>query len=203
MVPLLCLFDFDLKLADLYFYKKASHWITINYQILAYVRKFTYLSAAKNSNREYQTYGKGKHKIWENHSFRRNLLRKQGFLCPKLEFRNLTFANGLRTDKRLKHPSPFIYSSDSPVFIGVQRKIWRVKGFCVIHFYKYCFSKNAYLRHICAQRRAQMCLSKSNYTEKEVKFVTTALSKPQCDTGMLGAYFGSPDKSGGKFFNSL
>ena len=34
-----------------------------------------------------------------------------------------------------------------------------------------------------------MCLSKSNYTEKEVKFVTTALSKPQCDTGMLGAYF--------------
>ena len=63
MVPLLCLFDFDLKLADLYFYKKASHWITINYQILAYVRKFTYLSAAKNSNREYLTYGKGKHKI--------------------------------------------------------------------------------------------------------------------------------------------
>ena len=35
-----------LKLADLYFYKKASHWITINYPMLAYVRKFTYLSAA-------------------------------------------------------------------------------------------------------------------------------------------------------------
>ena len=31
--------------------------------MFAYVRKFTYLSAAKNSNKEYQTYGKGKHKI--------------------------------------------------------------------------------------------------------------------------------------------
>ena len=40
--------------------------------MLAYVRKFTYLSAAKKSNKEYLTYGKGKHKIWENHSFRRN-----------------------------------------------------------------------------------------------------------------------------------
>ena len=49
--------------------------------MLAYVRRFTYLSAAKNSNKEYLTYGKGKHKIWENHSLRRNLLRKQGFLC--------------------------------------------------------------------------------------------------------------------------
>ena len=47
--------------------------------MLAYVRKFTYLSAAKNSNKEYLTYGKGKHKIWENHSFRRNLLRKQAY----------------------------------------------------------------------------------------------------------------------------
>ncbi len=27
--------------------------------MLAYVRKFTYLSAAKNSNKEYLTYGKG------------------------------------------------------------------------------------------------------------------------------------------------
>ena len=49
--------------------------------MLAYVRKFTYLSAAKKSNKEYLTYGKGKHKIWENHSFRRNLFCKQGFLC--------------------------------------------------------------------------------------------------------------------------
>jgi hypothetical protein len=56
---LLCL----LKLADLLFYKKASHWITINYPMLAYVRKITYLSAAKNSNKEYLTYGKGKYKI--------------------------------------------------------------------------------------------------------------------------------------------
>ena len=31
--------------------------------MLAYVRKFTYLSAAKNSNKEYLTDGKGKHKI--------------------------------------------------------------------------------------------------------------------------------------------
>lgn len=46
--------------------------------MLAYVRRFTYLSAAKNSNKEYLTYGKGKHKIRENHSFRRNLLRSVG-----------------------------------------------------------------------------------------------------------------------------
>lgn len=31
--------------------------------MLAYVRNFTYFSAAKNSNKEYLTYGKGKHKI--------------------------------------------------------------------------------------------------------------------------------------------
>ena len=47
--------------------------------MLTYVRKFTYLTAAKNSNKGYLTYGKGKHKIRENHSFRRILLRKQGF----------------------------------------------------------------------------------------------------------------------------
>ena len=31
--------------------------------MLAYVRKITYLSATKNSNKVYLTYGKGKHKI--------------------------------------------------------------------------------------------------------------------------------------------
>lgn len=31
--------------------------------MLANVRIFTYLSAAKNSNKEYLTYSKGKHKI--------------------------------------------------------------------------------------------------------------------------------------------
>ena len=31
--------------------------------MLACVRKFIYLSAAKNSNKEYLTYDKGKHKI--------------------------------------------------------------------------------------------------------------------------------------------
>lgn len=31
--------------------------------MLAYVRKFTYLSAAEKSNKEYLTHGKGKHKI--------------------------------------------------------------------------------------------------------------------------------------------
>ena len=31
--------------------------------MFANVRKFTYLSAAKNSNKEYLTYGKCKHKI--------------------------------------------------------------------------------------------------------------------------------------------
>ena len=30
--------------------------------MLAYGRKFTYLSVAKNSNKAYLTYGKGKHK---------------------------------------------------------------------------------------------------------------------------------------------
>ncbi len=31
--------------------------------MLAYVRKFTYLNAAKNPNKEYLTSGKDKHKI--------------------------------------------------------------------------------------------------------------------------------------------
>ena len=31
--------------------------------MLAYVRRFTYLSATLNSNKEYLTYGKGIHKI--------------------------------------------------------------------------------------------------------------------------------------------
>ena len=31
--------------------------------MLAYVRKFTYLSAAKNSNKEYLTYGKGTYNL--------------------------------------------------------------------------------------------------------------------------------------------
>ena len=31
--------------------------------MLANVKKFTYLSAAKNSNKEFLTYDKGKHKI--------------------------------------------------------------------------------------------------------------------------------------------
>ena len=53
--------------------------------MLAYVRKFTYLSAAKKSNKEYLTYGKGKHKIRENHSFRRNLLRKHAFYALSLD----------------------------------------------------------------------------------------------------------------------
>ena len=31
--------------------------------MLVNVKKFTYLSAAKNSNKEYLTHGKGKHRI--------------------------------------------------------------------------------------------------------------------------------------------
>jgi hypothetical protein len=31
--------------------------------MIVYIRKFTYLSAAKNYNKEYLTHGKGKHKI--------------------------------------------------------------------------------------------------------------------------------------------
>ena len=31
--------------------------------MLTYVRKFTYLTAAKNSNKEYLIYGKGNYKI--------------------------------------------------------------------------------------------------------------------------------------------
>ena len=52
-----------LKLADFKLLTKASRWITISCQTLAYVRKFTYLSAAEKSNKEHLPYGKGKHKI--------------------------------------------------------------------------------------------------------------------------------------------
>lgn len=59
---------------------------------------------------------------------------------------------------------------------------WRVKGFCVIHFYnyccnfynlccnfyKYCCNKNAYLWHNSALLGAQMFPLSSNYTEREV-----------------------------------
>ena len=47
--------------------------------MLANVRKFTYLSAAKNSNKEYLTEVSIKSEIIT--PFRGNLLRKQGFLC--------------------------------------------------------------------------------------------------------------------------
>lgn len=59
---------------------------------------------------------------------------------------------------------------------------WRVKVFCVIHFYnyccnfynlccnfyKYCCNKNAYLWHNSALLGAQMFPLSSNYTEREV-----------------------------------
>lgn len=45
---------------------------------------------------------------------------------------------------------------------------WRVKGFCVIHFYKYCCNKNAYLWHNSALLGAHLCHLRSNYTEREV-----------------------------------
>lgn len=45
------------------------------------------------------------------------------------------------------------------------------KGFCVIHFYKYSCGKNAYLWHYCAQRRAQKCSLRSNFTGGEVIFL--------------------------------
>ena len=58
-------------------------------------------------------------------------------------------------------------------------KRWRVKGFCVIHFYNYfccffinavavfynyCCSQSAYLWHNSALLWAHLCLSKSNFT---------------------------------------
>ena len=52
---------------------------------------------------------------------------------------------------------------------------WRVKGFCVIHFYnyccnfyKYCCNKNAYLWHNSALLGAHLCHLRSNYAEREV-----------------------------------
>ena len=49
--------------------------------MLAYVRRFTYLSAAKNSNKEYLTYGKGKHKI------RKSLLSEEFITQARLSMR--------------------------------------------------------------------------------------------------------------------
>ena len=46
--------------------------------MLAYVKKFTYLSAAENSDKEHLTYCKGKHKIRETHSVRCSLFHEQG-----------------------------------------------------------------------------------------------------------------------------
>ena len=45
---------------------------------------------------------------------------------------------------------------------------WRVKGFCVIHFYNYCCNKNAYLWHNSALLGAHLCHLRSNYAEREV-----------------------------------
>lgn len=58
----LVVFRLYLKSSDLQSYKKASHWITLNYPMLAPVRKSTCPSAAENLNKEYLIYGKGKYK---------------------------------------------------------------------------------------------------------------------------------------------
>lgn len=58
----LVVFRFFLKSSDLLSYKKTSHWITLNYPMLASVRKSTCPSAAENLNKEYLIYGKGKYK---------------------------------------------------------------------------------------------------------------------------------------------
>ena len=49
--------------------------------MLAYVRKFTYLSAAKNSNKEYLTYGKG------TYNLRKSLLSEEFITQAKLFMR--------------------------------------------------------------------------------------------------------------------
>lgn len=51
--------------------------------MLAYARKFTYLSAAKNSNKEYLIYDMAKVNIKSEKitPFGGILLHKQGFLC--------------------------------------------------------------------------------------------------------------------------
>ena len=84
--------------------------------MLAYVRKFTYLSAAKNSNKEYLTYGKGKHKIWENHSLRRNLLRNQGFLCA-FTWKVINGTLGVRSSTYNGYQWDEIISAMSDVFL--------------------------------------------------------------------------------------
>ena len=58
----LVVFRLYLKSADLQSYKKASHWITQNYPMLASVRKSTCPRAAENLDKEYLIYGKGKYK---------------------------------------------------------------------------------------------------------------------------------------------
>ena len=42
--------------------------------------------------------------------------------------------------------------------------------------------------HLCPAKGTNVPFKEQLYRKKEVKFVTTALSKPQCDTGMPGAY---------------
>ena len=49
--------------------------------MLAYVRKFTYLSAAKNSNKEYLTYGKG------TYNLRKSLLSEEFITQARLFMR--------------------------------------------------------------------------------------------------------------------
>ncbi len=58
--------------------------------MLAYIRKFTYLSAAKNSYKEYLTYGKGKHKIWKITSFGEIYYANKAFYTLSNVFTNLS-----------------------------------------------------------------------------------------------------------------
>ena len=66
--------------------------------------------------------------------------------------------------------TPSVYRHSARIDEG-----WRVKGFCVIHFYnyccnfyKYCCNKNAYLWHNSALLGAHLCHLRSNYAEREV-----------------------------------
>ena len=58
----LAIFCLYIKSTDLQSYKKASHWITQNYPMLASVRKSTCPSVAENLDKEHLIYGKGKYK---------------------------------------------------------------------------------------------------------------------------------------------
>ena len=84
--------------------------------MLAYVRRFTYLSAAKNSNKEYLTYGKGKHKIRENHPFGGIYYASKAFYALSLD-KVINGTHGVRSSTYNGYQWDEIMSAMSDVFL--------------------------------------------------------------------------------------